>query len=241
MVSGVWTIMLIGICDDEAIIRDELIRLCNKFKTSNLNDFEIITFTCGEELLQYDGKPIDILFLDIQMKSINGLRTAEKIRTKDDSMIIIFLTGFKGFMQEGYRVKAFRYLLKPIKMQEFLVTLSEAIQEITKNYKAIVGLDGEIIFIKLKDIIYVEYLNRCTLVRTKKIIYESPTTMNEWENILNTGDFFRVHKAYIVNMEYIEEIGKDILLDNGEKVELALRQTGKLKKACKEYRRRNAR
>jgi DNA-binding LytR/AlgR family response regulator len=65
--------------------------------------------------------------------------------------------------------------------------------------------------------------------------------MNEWENILNTGDFFRVHKAYIVNMDFINEIGKEILLDNGEKVAVSIRQVGRLKKACKAYRRRNAR
>jgi DNA-binding LytR/AlgR family response regulator len=144
-------------------------------------------------------------------------------------------------MQDGYRVKAFRYLLKPLKELDFMQTVSDAINDITKNSKAIVGKDGEIIFIKIKEIIYIEYQNRYTLVRTKKCYYESPMTMSEWETMLNTGDFFRVHKAYIVNMEYIEEIGKEILLDNGEKVEVAFRQISKLKKACKEYRKRNAR
>ncbi len=232
--------MLIGICDDEAIIRDELIRLCREFKSSNLAEIETICFSSGEELLAYN-KSIDILFLDIQMHGINGLKTAERIREKDDSMFIIFLTGYKGFMQAGYRVKAFRYLLKPINEKEFMLTLTEAIHEITKNYKAIVGLDGEILFVKLKDIIYIEYINRFTVVRTSKGSYESTITMTEWEGILNTGDFFRVHKAYIVNMGYIDEIGKNIILDNGEKVEVAIRQIGRLKKACKAYRRRNAR
>jgi DNA-binding LytR/AlgR family response regulator len=230
----------IGICDDEVIIRNELIDLCNKFKEMNLIEIEIVSFSSGEELLEYKNS-LDILFLDIQMKGINGLKTAEKIREKDESMTIIFLTGFHGFMQDGYRVKAFRYLLKPLKELDFMQTVSDAISDITKNSKAIVGKDGEIIFIKIKEIIYIEYQNRYTLVRTKKCYYESPMTMSEWETMLNTGDFFRVHKAYIVNMEYIEEIGKEILLDNGEKVEVAFRQISKLKKACKEYRKRNAR
>lgn len=240
MDSGVWDRVLIGICDDEAIIRDEIIRLIDKFRETNINDIEIICFESGEELLDYQ-KPIDILFLDIQMKGLNGLKTAEQIRNTDESMIIIFLTGFHGFMQEGYRVKAFRYLLKPVNEQQFMSTLAEAVKDITKNFKAILGLEGETLYVKMKDIIYVEYINRLTVVRTKKGIFESYTKMNEWENILNTGDFFRVHKAYIVNMEYIEEIGKEILLDNGEKVDIAIRQIGKLRKACKEYRRRNAR
>jgi DNA-binding LytR/AlgR family response regulator len=232
--------MLIGICDDEVIMRDELVRLCRLYMETSINDIDLICFTSGEELLACN-QPIDILFLDIQMRGINGLRTAEKIREKDESMIIIFLTGFKGFLQEGYRVKAFRYLLKPIKEQEFLHSLAEAIKDITKNYKAIVGMDGETIFVKLRDIIYIEYINRCTIVRTKVNAFESSTSMSDWEMILNTGDFYRVHKAYIVNMQFIEEIGREILLDNGEKVEVSIRQIGKLKKACKEYRRRNAR
>ena len=71
--------------------------------------------------------------------------------------------------------------------------------------------------------------------------FDSVLTMNEWEEILNTDDFYRVHKAYIVNMEFVEEIGRYILLDNGEKVELSVRKAAKFKKACKEYRKRNAR
>ena len=232
--------MVVGVCDDEAIIRNEIIRLCDAYKKSNLCEFEVVGFASGEALLSCD-KQIDILFLDIQMNGLNGLQTADKIRCADDSMIIIFLTGYKGYMQEGYRVKAFRYLLKPVLEKEFVRTISEAISEFTKNSKAFVGLNGETIFVKLKDIIYVEYVNRCTVVRTRRAIYESYSTMHDWENILITGDFFRVHKSYIVNMEYIELIDKEVLLDNGEKVEIAIRQIGKLKKACKEYRKRNAR
>ncbi len=232
--------LVIGICDDEAVIRDGIVKLCIDYRISNICEIETVCFSSGEELLAYE-KPIDILFLDIQMKGMNGLRTAEQIRKTDDSLIIIFLTGYKGYMQAGYKVRAFRYLLKPAKPEEFTQTLAEAIRDITKNRKAIVGVDGETRYLKLRDIIYVEYVNRLTVVRTRKTTYESYMTLNDWMKLLDTGDFFRVHKAYIVNMEYIEEINKEVLLENGEKVEIAIRQVGKLKKACKEYRRRNAR
>jgi DNA-binding LytR/AlgR family response regulator len=215
-------------------------KLCELFKDTYSSDIDIISFLSGEELLK-SKQTIDILFLDIQMKDMDGLQTAEKIREQDDGMIIIFLTGYSGYMQAGYRVRAFRYLLKPVKEQEFMDALIDAVQDIRKNSKAIVGLDGDTRFIKLKDIIYVEYVERYTVVQTRRGTFESLTTMNEWVSILDNGDFFRVHKAYIVNMEYIEEIGREILLDNGEKVELSIRQAGKLKKACKAYRRRNAR
>jgi Response regulator of the LytR/AlgR family len=232
--------MLIGICDDEVIIRDDLVRLCHKWMCSNLTDIEIVCFSSSEELIS-KNLPIDILFLDIQMKGMNGMLAAEKIREHDESMLIIFLTGFKGFMQAGYRVRAFRYLLKPVNEEEFFYALTEAVNEITKNFKTVIGMDGETLFVKLKDIIYVECVERSTLVRTGKGSFESSTTMSEWEGILATGDFYRVHKSYIVNLEFIREIGKDVVLDNGEKVEVAIRQVAKLRKACMEYRRRNAR
>ncbi len=232
--------MLIGICDDEVIIRDELQRLCEKFIASNLTSIETIYFASGEEVLACK-RSVDILFLDIQMKGINGMQTAKKIREKDDSMIIIFLTGFRNYIQEGYRVRAFRYLLKPITEKEFMGTLMDAMNDLTRNYKVILGSSGETLFVKLKDILYVEYVGRVTVVRTKRGSYETRIPVKEWEGILDNGDFFRVHKAYIVNLAYIDEIGRDILLENGEKVEVAIRQIGKLKKACNIYRRRNAR
>ncbi|HCR40969.1 MAG TPA: DNA-binding response regulator [Lachnospiraceae bacterium] len=232
--------MLIGVCDDNDIIRKEIIEFCHRFRESSLIQYEIVGFSSGEKLLAYE-KLIDILFLDIQMRGINGVKTAEKIREKDDSMIIIFLTGFRAFMQEGYRVKAFRYLLKPIKEEELAIALREAIEDMTKNTKAVVDKQGETVFVKLKNIFYIESEGRGTLVRTNLQSFDSVLTMNEWEEILNTDDFYRVHKAYIVNMEFVEEIGKYILLDNGEKVELSVRKAAKFKKACKEYRRRNAR
>jgi DNA-binding LytR/AlgR family response regulator len=109
--------VLVGICDDEAAIQEQLIRLCMKYKETNINDLETVCFSSGDELLKF-SRPLDILFLDIQMRGLNGLQTAEKIREKDDSMIIIFLTGYRGYMQQGYRVRAFRYLIKPVIEQE---------------------------------------------------------------------------------------------------------------------------
>jgi len=232
--------LVIGFCDDELSIREELVQLCKQYMKANLSNFEIITFNSGEEVIEYD-KTINILFLDIQMEGINGLETAEQLRQKDESMIIVFLTGYINFMQAGYRVKAFRYLLKPVKNSEFTETLLEAIHEVKKDSRIIIGTEGEIIFLKLKEIIYIECINRYTVVRTKKKYFETLIKMNKWEDILNSGDFYRVHKSYIVNLEYIKEIGKEIILDNEEKVEVSVRKVGQLKKVSKAYRRRNAR
>lgn len=229
----------IAICDDEQIIRNEIIRLCREFEKSHSMEFELVTFSSGDKLLNYD-KRIDILFLDVQMPGLNGMETATKIREENESMFIIFVTGYRSFMQEGYKVKAFRYILKPIDEEEFMVTLGETIKEINKNFKVVAGKFGKTYYIKPEEIVYIEYVNRTSLVRTTTDFIESTKTMAEWEEILNVGAFYRVHRSYIVNMLYVEEIDKLIHMENGEKVQLAIKKAGKFKDAVLEFRRQNA-
>ena len=85
---------------------------------------------------------------------------------------------------------------------------------------------------------YIEYFDRKTIVRTRCATYETRLSLKEWEDILSNGAFIRTHKAYIVNVAHVEEIGTDIIMENGEKVEISVRQMSKLKKICSEYGRR---
>ncbi|MDF2543571.1 MAG: DNA-binding response regulator [Herbinix sp.] len=232
--------MRIGICDDEQILRRELLGHCIKYKEQHPMEFEVVGFSSGEEVVSY-SEQIDILFLDVQMNGMDGLQTAKKIRETNNQMIIIFLTGYTSYLQDGYHVKAFRYLLKPLKYEDFIDTMNAAIEEYQKDTKVFVARNTSSAFIRIKEIMYVEAQDHYTVVRTKAAMYESDNSMAEWEIILNDGSFYRVHKSFIVNMEYVQEIKKTILMDNGEKVLLSLRKSTKFIQLCREYRRRNAR
>ena len=128
-------------------------------------------------------------------------------------MIIIFVTGYRAFWQEGYKVRAFRYLLKPLKETDFMIALGDTIV-LYKNSK-MVWVRTVIFLYSFKDILYIECRNRSTLVRTKTNCFESVMTMTEWEKLLDNGDFYRVHKSYIVNMYYIDKIDDKVTMDNG--------------------------
>lgn len=232
--------VLIGICDDKRLFREGLKEFCEIY-FSNIPAVEVICFSSGEEVLAYN-EPIDILLLDIYMEGIDGMQTARKIREKDEVMIIIFITCCHNYIKEGYYVNAFRYILKPVKEEEFIKAMNDAIKELTKNDKIEINyIGGGSSYVRLRDILYVEYTNRTTIVRTKCSTYETRLSLKEWEGVLDNGEFFRAHKAYIVNLSYIKEISTDILMENGEKVEVSTRQMAKLKKECSEHIRRNGR
>ena len=108
----------IATCEDEKEIQDTIEDYLNNILKNTNIEYEIQKYNSGESLLESNLKDIDILLLDIQMDQINGMDTARKIRKVDNNMEIIFITSLIDYVQEGYEVRAYRYLLKPIELEE---------------------------------------------------------------------------------------------------------------------------
>ncbi|WP_286184103.1 response regulator [Clostridium sp. CCUG 7971] len=147
----------IAICEDEKetqiLIEDYL---NNILKNINV-EYEIQKYISGEELLECNLKDIDILLLDIQMGQINGMDTARKIREVDNKMEIIFITSLIDYVQEGYEVRAYRYLLKPIELEELKQHVLTCINEIeNKNNHIIIKNKSNTYKIYSDEIKYVE-------------------------------------------------------------------------------------
>ena len=123
----------IGICDDELYCRSNIKDILKEILSSYPINYNIYEFSSGEELLNNYPKDLDILIMDIQMKTINGMDTARKIREFDQNLEIIFMTSFVEFMQEGYEVKAYRYILKPINERKISKNILPCINEIVKK------------------------------------------------------------------------------------------------------------
>lgn len=107
--------MKIAICDDEKEIRESLRNILEEYREP-LEQIDL--YAGGEEFLEC-GKSYDLLFLDIDMKGINGIETARKIRLKDKKIKIVYVTAYKEYASQAFSVHAFGYLLKPIKKKKF--------------------------------------------------------------------------------------------------------------------------
>ena len=100
--------MQIAICDDEKNIRE----LIGDKVRRQFPEVEVDFFSTGDELLLSD-KPMDILFLDIQMSGRNGMETAKELRKIDKRTIIIFVTAAEEYVFQAFDVGAFHYIVKP--------------------------------------------------------------------------------------------------------------------------------
>lgn len=227
----------VAICEDDAIICEDTQRRILELRP----DYAIDTYHTGEEILLTD-KVYDIVFLDIEMPGKDGMCIAKELRKKKYSGHIIFLTSHTEFMPEAFKVKAFRFLEKPIEMQELDETLVESEKEIFMDKKLIVTDNGSEILINISDILYIEAQKNRTIIYTLNEVLETNCTLKYWIQELGTVEFFRVHKSYIVSLRYIKMFDVDYvtLHGSGVKVPVSRRNVSLVKKAFFDYVKANA-
>lgn len=179
--------MKIAICDDEKEIRESLRKILEEYK----EPFEQIDlYTSGEELLEYD-RNYDLLFLDIDMKGINGIETARKIRLKDKKIKIVYVTAYKEYASQAFSVHAFGYLLKPIKKEKIYRQIQDALSYEEETPKEIpilefMTLEGRV-RIPCDTIYYFEFFNRkIKLVSEKETYFIKGKISNFFKSAVNT-------------------------------------------------------
>lgn len=215
--------MRIAVCDDELIYRKKLKTDIEGYY-KDLNSL-IYEFTSGEELLKHyitRENAFDLIFIDIEMKGINGIETAKRLRAFDNNVIIIFLTSHAEYAPDGYEVSAFRYLIKPIEIGKLYKTLQQADDRLQKELIITVCSFDKELLLNTKDIVYIEANNKEVLINTLNSTYIDKRNLNEFEQLLKESGFFRTHRSYLVNLSYVREYdNKDIWLENKAKVHLS--------------------
>lgn len=208
----------IAICDDEKGFVQYLTDLLNRYSKETGQDIKITPYYDGIELIEKYDTTIDLIFLDIRMKLVNGLHAAERIRQRDERVGIIFLTTLTQYGLEGYKYQADDYIIKPIKYARLKDEMSLFLKKHRHNTSPfiIISNDKGKYRITLKDIRYIETSNRNLLVHAQDdiICYK---TMKEMEQSLSSQGFGRCHSGYLVNMLYIKRVEKlDVILTTGE-------------------------
>lgn len=213
----------IAICEDEKEQQDLLKTHINQiFKDLPIN-YSLYTFNSGEELLKNYPKNIDIFLIDIQLNEINGMDTARKIRETDNKAEIIFITSLIEYALEGYEVRAYRYLIKPVKYDDLKTHILNCIKEIDiKNKHIIIKKQGNRIKLDISEITYIEVQKENITIHTLNKTYETKGTMNNIEKEINCSRFYRCHKSFLVNLEHIKSIKQYIaVLENSEEVPIS--------------------
>ncbi len=213
----------IVICEDEKEQQELLKLYIFKIFDELSIEYELKIFNSGEELLKIYSNDTDIILLDIQMGKINGMNTARQIRELDKKVEIIFITSLIEYVLEGYEVRAYRYLIKPIKYDDLKNNVLNCIKEISiQNKYIIVKEQGNRIKLDINEITYIEVQKETITIHTLSKDYKIKETMNNIEKEINCNRFYRCHKSFLVNLEQIKSIKQYVaILENREEVPIS--------------------
>lgn len=166
----------------------------------------------------------DVVFMDIDLNGESGLECARVLTELDPKLKIIFATAHSEYMANAFEIYAFDYLVKPFNMERVVKTLDRIRNSIMQEnsvkdsvpdrvvkperYKNKLFIKGkeQAFLLDMEEIILVERLEGYTSIVTAKERYRTSISLSDIEEKLNTGEFMRCHKSYIINISKIVRI-----------------------------------
>lgn len=212
----------IAICDDSDVDREYVTNMVKRWAESLGYLVQLDTFSTAEGFLFHyeEEKDYDILLLDIEMGDMDGVTMAKHLRKENDTVQIIFITGYSDYISEGYEVAALHYLMKPVKEEKLCSVLERATERLSKNERVLnLKSGGEIIRVPIYQIRYAEvYRNYVTIHAASDVMVKM--TLNELENQLDER-FYRVGRSAVVNLTKVSRVTKtEIRLNEGTTMHL---------------------
>ena len=214
----------IAICDDSAADRQFVLDMVGRWAASAGHVVHTDTFPSAENFLFHyaEESDYDILLLDIEMGAMDGVTMAKRIRKDNESVQIVFITGFADYIFEGYEVSALHYLMKPVKQDKLFAVLDRAVAAMQKTERVILlPVGGEMLRLPASRVQYVEAFSHTVAIITGTDTVQVKMPISEVEKLLGDG-FIRCHRSYLVGLKHIARLSKtEVILDNGKALPLS--------------------
>lgn len=207
----------IAVCDDSVADRQYVINLVEKWaKTAGAN-LSVSAFSSAEEFLFHytEHKDYDILLLDIEMGRMDGVALAKELRRENETIQIVFVTGYSDYISEGYEVSALHYLIKPVKEEKLFSVLDRAAEKLRTNEKVLTfEVGGELVRVPVYRIRFADVrLNYVTIHAGEDVTVKM--TLGQVAELLDER-FYRVGRSAIVNLTRVNRVTRtEIHMDDG--------------------------
>lgn len=225
----------IGICEDDKYFLSQLEKIVtNKFFQNNI-DCKVDCYNSGEDLLNEilnrdDG--YDVIFFDIDLPGLNGIETARKIREKDRNCLFIFVTSLNEKVYEALDLTIFHFIRK----SHFEKEVDQVLDSLINKLDYLLGkhpfpIENENIYLQIRNIIYLEVINRHVIIHTTEDGYISNyRTLKEIPFNLEDYHFFEIYRGLVVNLNHVEDLVDDkAITSDGKALYIARRRLSDFK------------
>lgn len=212
----------IAICDDSNADRQYVLNMVHTWAAETGHVVHSDTFSSAENFLFHyaEENDYDILLLDIEMGTMDGVTMAKQLRKNNDTIQIIFITGYSDYISEGYEVAALHYLMKPVRKEKLCAVLDRAAEKLSRNEKILnFEVGGEMVRVPIYQIRYADVSGNYVTIHALSDITVK-MTLGELEKQLDER-FYRVGRSAIVNLTLISRVTREeIKLSDGTSLHL---------------------
>jgi DNA-binding LytR/AlgR family response regulator len=207
--------MRIGICDDDALQRNLLKKKCKEICFENNISCEIVEFSSGKEILNYKGEHLILLFLDIELGDLDGIRVREQIEYSDLVWRIVFVSTHTERIFATFGLKTLDFGVKPINRRQVEKWIAIANKEHREDKLVKFEEHNKDTWIKESQIVFIGAEGNYITVHTNQEEFYITKSIKYWEMQLDNKKIIRVHRSYLVNLERIKKVNEMIEMDTG--------------------------
>ena len=213
----------IAIIEDEEAMSNQLVSYFAKFGKDYNESFSFAIFNNAETFLKNYKKEYSVVLMDINLPGMSGMECVKKLREIDDTVLVIFVTNLSQFAVDGYEVKAFDFVVKPISYYNFSLKLKRALSHLSSlnNYELIISTKDKKYFININQLIYIEIRNHTIIYHLVNEEIKGSGTLKSLYTNLKKHHFAFCNQCYLVNLAFVKGIDDGFLLINNEKIRIA--------------------
>lgn len=204
-----------AIVEDDDTCAEQLQKYLAQYAEENALEIRTDRFYDGLNFAEDYKAQWDLIFMDIEMPLLDGMSAARRIREKDDSVLLIFITNMAQYAIQGYEVRALDYILKPVNYYAFAMKLRKVIrildQRITKA-AIVMDTEGNSRRIALSEVRYIEVLDHQLIYHRSDDTFHTFGSLKKAEQEYGK-DFARCNNCYLVNLRYVDGFsGNDVIV-----------------------------
>lgn len=214
----------VAIVEDNEIEANQLLYCLKTYEKEYKQVFDVSIFNNSKHFFERINEKYDMVFMDIKLPDMNGIKAAGVLRNYDKNVVIIFVTHMAQYAINGYEVNALDYIVKPVIYKELLLKIKKAIGIIKANQEMelLIVQKGNLLRISTKKLVYIEVSGHTLTYHMTDKIIKGRGSLSALEQSLKTHNFMRCNNCYLVNPRYIESVkGFDIFMINGERLKIS--------------------
>lgn len=202
--------MQILVCDDNPQFAQKIADLIERQLSGQGIPVTLTVASNEKDLISLKVSFFDLAFLDIDMGDYNGIDIARELYNVRPDAVIVFVTNYIEYAPSGYEVNAFRYVLKSSVEEKLPKIVLLALDEYKNRHRTVsFMISSESVDVPVKNILYLESNHRIItmhLIHHIRECFQFYSSITRMETTLAPIGFLRIHKCYLVNMEYIESL-----------------------------------